>query len=377
MSNVRVLIVQRIFSNYRKPIFDALSEKYELLLLHAKNDSGIKQIETNYSKNVMSINYYKKDTSVYMLLFKDLYKFKPSVIIHEHNPSILNLYLLLMFRRFYKYKLILWGHGVRNKDVLEKTNISMSVRVWLAKKADAIILYGDGRKKHFLKYIPENKIFVAYNTINTDQLSLKQKEFAKKGKNIIKQELGIIHTHNIVFIGRLLKEKLLTDIFVNIIKLLTKKELDVGFHIIGEGPEKKQLQVSLKGYGNVFFHGSVYDDNVTGAYLYIADILLNPGYLGLSVNSAFAFGTPVFSFKQGPNGPFHSPEAEYIKSNINGYLAKPYDLTDLINAICDYLKNKDKQENFQTAAIETINTEASIGRMIKGFEEAINFVNNE
>ena len=70
---------------------------------------------------------------------------------------------------------------------------------------------------------------------------------------------------------------------------------------------------------NVVFHGAIHDDVKTGEILFACDMMVMPGYLGLSVNHAFCFDCPVMSFEQQKNGPFHSPEVEYVINNKTGF----------------------------------------------------------
>ena len=370
---MKILIIQRIFSNYRKPIFDRLNSKYELLLLHGKNKNGIKQITTDYSKAIKQIKYFKKETNVYLSLLYDLFKFKPVVVIHEFNPSIISLYPLFFLRKLLGFKLILWGHGF-NKNNKNLKSLSAKVRIFLANQADAILLYSKGGKERMMPLVKTSeKIFVASNTLDTDKFITLRKKFEKNDISFSKTQLNISFKYNIVFIGRLLDEKVLTDIFVSIVTRLNKIREDVGIHLIGDGEAKVVLMEKLKGFNNVVFHGANHDDEETGRLLYISDLLLNPGYLGLSVNHALVFGTPVFSFKEGINGPFHSPEAEYIVHNKNGYLANPFDIDELVTAINNYLDNSSQQKAFYISSIETIETMASIKNMEKGFIDAITY----
>ena len=370
---MNIVIIQRIFSNYRKPIFDRLVRKYDLLLLHGKNKNGIKQIHTDYSKEINQIKYYKKETNIYLPVFHELFRLKPKVVIHEFNPSIVSLYPLFFLRKLWGFKLILWGHGF-NKNNKNQKSLSAKVRIILAKQADVILFYSHGGKEKMLPFVktPE-KLFVANNTLDTDKLIELRKEFEKKDVSAIKMQLNISHQYNIVFIGRLLEEKILPDIFVSIITRLNKMREDVAVHFIGDGEVKDVLMEKLSVFNNVFFHGALYDDEETGKFLYISDLLLNPGYLGLSVNHALAFGTPVFSFKEGVNGPFHSPEAEYIVHDKNGYFAQAYDADELVTAINNYLNNDGQQKVFYNNAIKTIETTASIQNMENRFINAINY----
>lgn len=115
---IKIVIIQRVFSNYRKPIFDRLSKKYNLLLLHSEINTGISQVKTKYSKKTFSFKYGKNDTNVFLCVLPSLLSFKPDVIIHEFTPSILSLYISYFYTKIFKKKIIVWGHGYNRKKNL-------------------------------------------------------------------------------------------------------------------------------------------------------------------------------------------------------------------------------------------------------------------
>jgi glycosyltransferase involved in cell wall biosynthesis len=129
---------------------------------------------------------------------------------------------------------------------------------------------------------------------------------------------------------------------------INKSVKDLGVHVIGDGPAKAELVAYIQEYktSNIMLHGEVYGEDVC-KYLYISDLLVNPGYLGLSIVHSFCFGTPVVSFQEGHNGPYHSPEAEYIEDEITGFLAKNKDLNSLTSFIVKYLNDNIMQERMK------------------------------
>lgn len=370
---MKVIVIQRIFSNYRKPIFDRLSKKYDFILLHGKNKNGINQIITGYSKPINQFRYFKKETTVYLHVFKWLFRIRPDMVVHEFNPSIISLYPLLFLRFFLGFKLILWGHGF-NKNIKNRRTLSSKVRLILAKKADALLFYSENGRNNFIPFIkPVEKLFVANNTLDTDYLTNIRSTLDKQGRVSIKNDLYFKHKYNIVFIGRLLKEKILPDIFVSIVEKLANTRNDIGYHIIGDGEVKNYMQQKCEKLPDIKFYGAIHDEKKIAHLLYSCDLLLNPGYLGLSVNHALIFGLPVFTFKEGTDGPFHSPEIAYLKHNYNGYLAEPFNNDELANAIITYLDNEEMHPQFKANAIATMTTVGSIQNMEKGFINAINY----
>jgi glycosyltransferase involved in cell wall biosynthesis len=373
----KILLIQRIFSSYRKPIFDRLARDYDFLFLHSKNNSGIKQLQTDYSKIIKSIKYGKKETNVILCYFVKLFKFKPDIVIHEFNPSILSLYLLFFLRFFMGFKIILWGHGYnQSKYFNPKGDLSSYIRLKLIELSDAVIFYGEKAKKEISNFVNEDKLFIAYNSLDTVTLSEIFNNLKSHNRDKMKEEIGFSKKINIIFVGRMLQSKILPNKFIEIIQLLNQKLNDLEFHFIGDGEEYKNLKrkVNELKINNVKFYGAIYDDVLIGKYLYCSELLLNPGYLGLSVNHAFAFEIPVFSFAKTEKGPFHSPEVEYVIDKKTGFLIDGLDTKKMCDAIIDYLGNNELREKIRENISELNKDKCNIVKMYNGFEDAINYV---
>lgn len=375
---LKVLIIQRIFSNYRKPVLDRLALKYKFRLIHAKNNSGISQTSAHYSREVKSFKYGKKETNVYLCVLHQLVSFNPDIVIHEFNPSIISLHISYLYSRLFHKKFIVWGHGYNlSKGFNPNESIKSKIRLWYLKHSNAAIVYGQREKSVLGKYVSEKKIFVAQNTLDTDKLINLRKEFEKLGVESIKKELCIKHKYNLIFIGRLISKKkpeLLIELYKRFPLSIKEK---IAIHIIGDGELYENIKKLVEDENlkeNIFLYGRIDDDFVTGKYLFLSDLAINPGYLGLSVNHSFCFHTPVVSFQQGPKGPFHSPEVEYIIQNETGYLARTNDINDMKGFIISYLENSNIQMFMRDEIDKIINGKASINRMINGFDAAINYL---
>jgi len=378
MERTRVFIIQRVFSHYRKPVYDRLSEEFEIKLLHTNMASTIKQAYAPYAVKRKGFKFYKKETTIYIPVVRDIFQFRPDVVIHEYNPSIPSIYLLFILKSILGFKIILWGHGINSQKIYQEKKLSIYIRLLLARAADAVLLYGKRTVSHFEKTIPAKKIFIAYNTLETDKYGSLKKDFEKIGQQKIKKVLGIQTTKNIVFVGRLLHTKIYPKQFVQIISEVNKSIKDLGVHIIGDGPAMDELVAETRKYdiSNIYFHGEMYGENVC-KYLFISDILLNPGYLGLSIVHSFCFGTPVVSFKEGKNGPHHSPEVEYIENMRTGFLAKNNDCKSLSSFIVKYFEDKNLQDQMKLNASDVVYSKYSKEQMVGGFKKAIEYVQRE
>jgi glycosyltransferase involved in cell wall biosynthesis len=376
----KIVIIQRIFSSYRKAVYDKLQQKTDLTILHGDNNSGIKTVETGYSSKVKVKSYGKNDTQVYINAFKKLKEIKPLIVIHEFAVGIISLPLTLIWCRVNKAKFVLWSHGYnRKKGFNPKNNIADKYRLWLIKKADSLILYGDSDKKLLSAYINPEKIFVAKNTLDTDTLLKIHRMLVTEGRDEVKKRLHFIAKYNIIYIGRLLKEKL-PDLLIKMIDDLSPEvKNSLCIHYVGDGPARADLEElinsNLSYKNSVKFHGKVYDDERTGELLYAADIMILPGEIGLSVNHALIFQCPVFTFEKNESGPWHGPEEDYIINGLTGYKVKEQTSSELGRTVDQYLKDTGLQRSMRDKIEVFVKKELLVENMVGGISDCINYVN--
>jgi glycosyltransferase involved in cell wall biosynthesis len=204
----KLVIIQELFSNYRGPIFDRLSLKYELAVLHGKRKSDLKLIEKDYSVSV-SPYYFLRGRFVFLNVFNALRKLKPHAIVHQGSPGIVSLPATWLWCKLTNTGFILWTHGYERRQGFKP---NASFRSWLRlmyfKMADGVLFYTRQRKEFFHGVLPTGKLFYATNTLDTEKLLALRDRFKLIGTDVIRKELNLEGYFNIVFIGRLLKEKL-------------------------------------------------------------------------------------------------------------------------------------------------------------------------
>jgi glycosyltransferase involved in cell wall biosynthesis len=378
---MKVLIIQRIFSHYRKPVFDKLAAAYDLTLIHSNNKSGIKQAQSPYSRQVKSWQYGKGETNQLLWLFAELLKFKPKVVIHEMAIGMPTMFFVLWLHKIFGYQYILWGHGYDRKSGFDPSgSLGDRLRLYVMKKAGAVLLY-DSKTKEFLSgFLPEKKLFVASNTLDTEKLLSIRKQLKKTGRSTIRKQLNWSKKYNLIYIGRLLASKHPEKLFDILNLLQITHQLDVALHIIGSGPEENKLKTQVTTLLNfrehVFFYGAIHDEFETGKMLYAADLMIIPGAVGLSVNHAFAFECPVATFEKAENGPHHGPEITYILPET-GIIAPAFNYELMAQTIADYLHHPEQQNWMRKNAADMLESSASISNMLAGFKSAITHVSNQ
>jgi glycosyltransferase involved in cell wall biosynthesis len=146
---------------------------------------------------------------------------------------------------------------------------------------------------------------------------------------------------------------------------------------VGNGEEMEPMQERVKDRGledNVIFHGAIYDDVRNGEMLFASDLMLMPGYVGLSVNHALNFDCPVVTFKQKEDGPFHSPEIEYLVDGETGFVVEEHTAGALAETVDGYLSDETLAARMQVNIRQMIEKTCSIENFIKGFKEASDYV---
>ena len=86
-----ILIIQRMFPNYRKEVFDHLNRNLKIELLHSSRQNGVPEVTTEYSKQICSIRYARKESSLFLNVFPEILHKGPRIIIHEFSIGILSL----------------------------------------------------------------------------------------------------------------------------------------------------------------------------------------------------------------------------------------------------------------------------------------------
>jgi glycosyltransferase involved in cell wall biosynthesis len=126
--------------------------------------------------------------------------------------------------------------------------------------------------------VPINKIFITYNSPDTD-LWLSVKEKLQKDKRVERKKFRLVHLSRLVYTKRV-------DMVIQAVANLKEDYPLIDLIIIGEGPEKENLirQANRSGVSSsIQFIGGVYDPTLLGEYLMSASVYVLAG-LGRAVH---------------------------------------------------------------------------------------------
>ena len=149
-----------------------------------------------------------------------------------------------------------------------------------------------------------------------------------------------LDNHNLVSVGRLSKEKGYIDL-IDVMKLVTSIYPDATLNIIGDGPERDNIENKIKENmlsDNIKLHG-FRDKEYINSILSKSSVYVMPSYtesFGIVLLEAFSFGIPCVSFE-------NSGANEIISNNWDGYLIEDRDKEKMAKKICELLSNQNRR----------------------------------
>jgi len=277
------------------------------------------------------------------------------VVVAEGDLHCLSTLVAFAACRLRRIPFIIWWHGLGQQS-LRWLN---PLRVGWARRASALIFYDPERPKWFTERgIPAQKVFVTWNTIDTDTIAG------------LATPWPAAQRHRVLYVGRLITRKKVDLLLRGFAIALPDLPLDTCLTIIGDGPEAASLRALASDLGmtdRVEFTGSVTDEVELAPYFNTSFVSVSPGYVGLSIIHSMAYGVPMLVADSEP----HSPEIVALSPGANGEFfasGDPHALAACLMRVC---ADRAGLARMSTAARETAARGFSLDRMVRAFEGAV------
>ncbi len=331
------------FYLFRKDIILKLSKKYNIILI-ANSDPHIKFFENRKNITCIKLNNTFNNKSIFknmifsIRLIYQFIKVKPYIVqTYTIHPNILCIPIAKLFGS--KTSAMITGMGAtsitKNTKVKNLINYFYKLSFYFC---DHLFFVNSDNENFFKSKLglknKSTRIFGAGVSV--------RKSFLKK--NFIKNRYNLANTFNILFLGRIIKEKGVLDL-IKIFKLLNIKNKKLIF--IGDVDKSgfsREINKSIFNYPNIIFLGHIKDPED----LYnLADLFILPSYtegMPTTLMEAIKHKVPTLSYKiPGVN--------DVIKDNINGCSVNCGEINQMINKIYKIYKNK----NFRLNLIKNSN----------------------
>lgn len=357
-----VLLENPMLPPYRLALFRALhgSPTLDVSFAYglARKATALQDVDAEHELPVLPVrNVYLGPNGLATLqmgLIRHLRSRRWNAMVASFDPRLVFNLLALMVARRQGTRFIWWGHGIRPRQRFA------GLYKRLALMADAVILYsGEGKRNLIALGVPEERLFVAWNSIDTvgiDSL----------------RESGWTARHRILSIGRLVAGKR-NDLLLEAFALASGAlQPNIRLSVVGEGPEEAPLKAQAESLGisdRVDWHGPIYDQGQLATIFNASLVCVTSGYVGLSAIHALAFGVPKLYADDEP----HSPEVEALIPGENSATFRAGDAESLARQLVDLAADPARLEAMGNAGSEKVLHEFSVGRMVQTFEDAIAF----
>lgn len=323
-----MLILQTTAPDYRKKFFDYLNNNidgFQLFAGEAYFETSVKTDKSIVYRHAVKNLYLFNRTFLFQTgMWKEV--MNADMVVLEMNPRIVSNWLILIFRRVWGKKTILWGHAWPRHGKNSKSDL---LRNLMRRLASSIIVYTKSQQMELAQKMPNKPIGAAPNALYN------------RAEMIAVNELEGSAITNFIYVGRLTNKKktfFLVKAFVNLIPRLPK---EVNLIIVGEGEEKKHIEQYVKKHklgSRIKLLGHIGNYHTLKKLYGTSIASISPGYVGLSITQSFGFGIPMIISKDEN----HSPEIEATLENENAVFFKTGSKTDLGRKILEVYGNKAK-----------------------------------
>jgi glycosyltransferase involved in cell wall biosynthesis len=166
-----------------------------------------------------------------------------------------------------------------------------------------------------------------------------------------------------VFVGSLYADKRLDFLFASA-EAIRRVMPDFHFLIVGEGPEREKVQAWCVANPWARWVGARFDRE-KAAHVSVAQVMLNPGLVGLGILDAFVCGVPMLTTDCG----IHSPEIAYLENGINGVMTAD-DLDAFVDASVRLLRDTQALNVLRVGCAASVN-EYTVENMARRFADGI------
>ncbi len=375
---IRILIAQEGIPDYRVPFFNVLSGKLAGLdcgLVTAAGRLSPYWLALGYREGLDAVSSAREMTlarfgrrGFWMKDLKSLARGMDLIIIGQAN-GFLNATPLLLGagRRNGHPRVALWGHGATMQRTASGL-MGRKFKQFLATRPDWWFAYTALSGQVVRDYgFPSDRITVVNNAVDTGSVRTAVARTGAAGRDAAFRELfGADRTARErvgVFCGRLVPAKRLGFLF-EAATMVHDALPQFRLIVVGGGPEAGMVAAFCAAHDWCRMTGAQQNER-KALYLALADIMLNPGAIGLAVLDAFAAGLPIVTTVDAA----HGPEFGYVQQGSNG-LILPSSPVSYAEAVTNLLRDADRLARMRNqAALD--GSEYSVERMVDRFAAGV------
>jgi L-malate glycosyltransferase len=367
----RVIIAERRLTHYRVPLYERirklLADKqidFKLLVGRGTLDE-IAKCDGGYLPWATDLpTHYFFSGAVCWQPFGGHLRDVDLVIVNHQTKLLYNQRLFWGPRR---WRLGLWGHG-RNMQAHSPDGLRERFKRWTIFKADWYFAYTQITVDAVAQTgFPVARITNLNNTIDTSGICRDRDSITQEELALLKTSLGIAGMPVGVFLGSLYPDKRL-DFLFEACQRIRQRLPTFQWLIIGDGVERAKVQGWTAAHDWVYWVGSQLG-RAKVLYLGCADVMLNPGAVGLGIVDSFVCGVPLVTTDCGQ----HGPEIAYLQHGGNGLMTRD-EVDDFAVTVSSLLTDPASLKRMSQACLTDANKyslDAMATRFVNGMAQAL------
>ena len=368
----KVVILQHRLLHYRTRLFEQLRKAcldrgIDLQLVHgqASRRESVKKDEGSlpWAHKVNNIFWEVGGKDLVWQPFPAALRDADLVVVMQES-RILSNYPILLSRLWSSRKVAYWGHGV-NFQSAAPTGLRERWKRMMLGRTDWWFAY-TGLTRNILRAsnYPEEKITVLDNAIDNERFIADLASVNSEQLSKLRSELDLSSDGKLgLFCGSLYPDKKL-DFMIEAADIIHSRLPGFRLVVIGDGPSAAELKELIKNKTWAHWVG-VRKGVEKAAYFKLADVILNPGLVGLHVLDAFCAGAPMLT----TDNARHSPEIAYLEHGINGFILKD-DPAVYAEEVVALLKDNSRLEAVRQAANNSAK-KYTLDNMVANFVDGI------
>lgn len=348
-----VTLVQRRITHYRVPLFERMrqlldAEGIDLRLLHGHGTAAeMRKDDTGHLPWAQLLpTHYWLDGRMCWQPFMRQAQGSDLVILTQENKLLLNLLALVWPRQ--NTRLAFWGHG-RNLNTPHPHGLRERFKHWTTNRVDwwfaytelsASLVRADG--------FAADRITVLNNSIDTTALRQAVAVAKLSPREDLRQSLGLPPQGPIgLYLGSLYDGKRIAWL-LQAAQAIQASLPGFTLAIAGDGPDRALVEAAAARHGHVRYLGSMRGE-CKAQLLAAADVMLNPGLLGLSILDGFVAGLPMLTTDFCRQ---RSPEFAYLHPGDNGLITTD-DHAGFADAVVRLLRDPAELDRLRTGALHS------------------------
>jgi glycosyltransferase involved in cell wall biosynthesis len=246
-------------------------------------------------------------------------------VLTLENKLIYNLIAQYLYK---SPRIALWGHGANLQG--DASSLRESFKRVVAKRADWWFGYTDISVPLIERSgFPRERITVLDNAIDTVEFSNMFHAVKHEALEQLRKDLGLKSNKVGIYIGSLYEEKRI-GFMLDAVARIHHRLPDFEFLIVGSGPQKYLVEQFCATHPWAKYLG-VRKGQAKADVLALAQVMINPGVVGLTILDSFVCGVPIIT----TDCTGHGPEIAYLIHGENGLMTanSPHDYVAAVSAL--------------------------------------------